>query len=501
MRFATVLSRGSYGINAPPINIEVHLSNGLPKFLIVGMPETAVRESKERVRSAIINSHLQFPIQHITVNLAPADIPKEGSRFDLPIALGILAASEQLPPGSLANYEFAGELALSGELRPIKGMLAFALAAKKEKATLVIPQANANEASLAEQVTILPAKHLLDIVAHCFKQKPLACYDNTPKMNQPVYPDLRDIQGQTQACRALEIAAAGGHHLLMIGPPGTGKTMLANRFPGLLPPLTNDEALETAILISLDNSGYFPLSEWGIRPFRIPHHTASHIALVGGSSPPRPGEISKSHHGVLFLDELMEFKQASLEALREPLESGTITITRAASAMTFPAKFQLIAAMNPCPCGYLNSFYYECRCTSQQIQRYQNRLSGPLLDRIDLSVTVPQLPIELLKTTRPSESSDTVRQRVIACRQHQYQQRGTLNRELHHPLLINQLTNETTPLFMTRCEKLSMRSKHQVLRVARTIADLDHSETITENHLAEALSYQQPYYLGSAISA
>ncbi len=495
MSLAVVHCRAAVGIDAPLVTVEVHLANGLPSLNIVGLPEAAVKESKDRVRGALLTSQFEFPARRITINLAPADLPKEGGRFDLPIALGILAASGQLPKDALADYEFAGELALSGELRPIRGVLPMALQTRNACRTLVVPQQNGAEAALVENGTVLVATHLLQVCAHLADREklPQARADSIPA--QVEQSDLAEVLGQHHARRALEIAAAGAHSMLMSGPPGTGKTMLASRLPGILPPMNEEEAIESAALASISDSG-FNRSLWKVRPFRSPHHTASAVALVGGGSHPRPGEISLAHHGVLFLDELPEFDRKVLEVLREPLESGRITISRAARQAEFPARFQLVAAMNPCPCGYLGHLNGRCHCTSEQVARYRSRISGPLLDRIDLHIEVPSLPRELLNTNQPApENSEVVRARVNKAREFALSRQGKSNSALgnreverHCQLGINERR-----LLEQAIDRLglSARAYHRLLRVARTIADLQQAEKITVAHLGEAIGYRK----------
>ena len=497
MSLAIVHSRALDGLAAAPVTVEVHLANGLPSFTVVGLADTEVKEARERVRAALQSSGLNFPHnKRITVNLAPADLPKEGGRFDLPMALGLLAADGQLDPARLAGFECAGELSLAGELRPVRGALAMALALRQQGGSreLLLPLGSAAEAALVEGLAVREAGHLLDVVAALQPDAPgLPLAQAQPRPLAPGGPDLADIKGQAGPKRALEIAAAGGHSLLLVGPPGTGKSMLAQRLPGLLPALDDTAALESAALLSL--AGQFELARWGLRPFRAPHHSASSVALVGGGSPPRPGEISLALHGVLFLDELPEFPRAALEALREPLETGRILISRAARQAEFPARFQLIAAMNPCPCGQLGNPLKACRCTPDQVARYQGRLSGPLLDRLDLLVEVPVIPPRDLQDLHPGESSATVAGRVAQARERALARQAGPNALLAAAELPRHAALEPAAqsLLERSAERLgwSARSFHRVQRVARTIADLADAELTGSAHVAEAIQLRR----------
>ncbi|MDQ3205828.1 MAG: YifB family Mg chelatase-like AAA ATPase [Pseudomonadota bacterium] len=494
MNLALVHSRARSGVRAPAVRVEVYLAGGLPRMSIVGLPEAAVREAKDRVRAAIMCAQYEFPARVITVNLAPADLPKDGGRFDLPIAIGILAASGQIPLESLAEYEFLGELGLTGELRAVDGVLPAALAAADAGHKLIVPVGNGAEAALASRVEAFTARTLLEVCAMLAGRRKLPEAQAVPT-SRGYGPDMRDVRGQVHARRALEIAAAGNHHLLLMGPPGCGKTLLASRLAGLLPEATEEEALESAAIASVSGRGLDP-ARWRERPFRSPHHTASAVALVGGGAEPRPGEVSLAHRGVLFLDELPEWERRALEVLREPLESGVVTVSRAARSAEFPARFQLVAAMNPCPCGWAGDPSGRCRCGGDAIRRYRARISGPLLDRIDLHVDVPRLPPSALRPGAPEgEASADIRARVVRARAVQLARSGAPNAQASHSDMMAtcRLQGSDQDLLERSVDalQLSARSMHRILRVARTIADLAGAGDIATAHLTEAIGYRR----------
>lgn len=501
MSLAVLKSRALLGMAAPLVTVEVHLANGLPSFNIVGLPETEVKESKDRVRAAILNSQLDFPAKRITVNLAPADLPKASGRFDLAIALGILLASGQLSVKNIDQYEFAGELSLSGGLRPIKGALAMTFGLTQEALSLhrtipvvVLPVENSLEAALVSQSRVWAAHSLLGVCAMLLspeEQKDVVVNDVSVGFASVL--DWSDVRGQFTVKRALEVAAAGGHSVLMVGPPGTGKSMLAARFSSILPPMSESDAMESAAVHS--SAGMFELANWRRRPYRSPHHTASAVALVGGGSVPRPGEISLAHRGVLFMDELPEFDRKVLEVLREPLESGEIHISRAARQTVFPAKFQLVGAMNPCPCGFLGHPTQHCRCSVDSISRYRSRLSGPFLNRIDLQIEVPALSVSDLSGGAKGENSFIVAERVRCAYIVQIERQGVMNAELSARQVELFCTPDVDALTLLNkvMQQLnwSARVYHRILKVARTVADLDGSVAINTTHMAQAVQYRR----------
>lgn len=494
MSLAITYCRAQQGVEAPLVTVEAHLSNGLPCFTIVGLPEATVREAKDRVRSALLNSGFEFPARRITVNLAPADLPKEGGRYDLAIALGILVASEQLKCPDLGRYEFIGELALGGELRAVKGALPVVMAAKYSDRRILLSTGNVAEAAIVDHPELYASGHLLEASQHLAGQSVLAPIPHSLPEIPGSYPDLCDVRGQQMAKRALEVAAAGRHSLLMVGPPGTGKTMLASRLPGILPRLNESQALAVSALKSL-MAVDAPIGDWSLPPFRSPHHSCSGAALVGGGRLPAPGEISLAHHGVLFLDELPEFNRSALEQLREPIESGVVHVSRAARKVEFPSDFQLICAMNPCPCGRLGDPGGHCRCSEDQVNKYRSKVSGPLLDRIDIHVEVPAVPREyLVQGGQRPEPSTAVRKRVIVARERQHLRGGYLNHALSGGRLeaICKLDKDCQNLLLSAMDRLglSARAYHRIIRVARTIADLDDAVEISVGHISEAIQYR-----------
>ncbi len=500
LSLAIVRSRALSGMDAPEVVVEVHLSGGLPNFNIVGLAETEVKESRDRVRAAILNARFELPARRITVNLAPADLPKESGRFDLPIAIGILVASGQLAADRIDAFEFAGELSLSGALRPIHGALAMTHALAREarrtgatRRGFILPRESAVEAALCDEALVYPADDLLAVCAHLAGQDELPRQRSMPAPRVAPLRDFADVKGQAGAKRALEVAAAGGHSVLMVGPPGTGKSMFAARFAGLLPAMTTAEALESAAIASL--AGRFHVDAWRVRPYRAPHHTASGVALVGGGGVPRPGEISLAHHGVLFLDELPEFDRRVLEVLREPLESGHITISRAARQADFPARFQLIAAMNPCPCGYLGHPTRACRCSVDAVKRYRDRISGPLLDRIDLQIEVPAIDEREIAAAAVGDTSEVIAARVARARDRQLARQGAANAFLEPGAIDERCRPDDAgaALLRTAMTRLgwSARAYHRVLKIARTIADLEAHDEVHAHHVAEAIGYRR----------
>jgi magnesium chelatase family protein len=496
MALTQLLTRAQQGIDAPPVSVEVHIANGLPAFSIVGLPEAAVRESRDRVRSAIVNSGFEFPARRITVNLAPADLPKEGGRYDLAIALGILASSKQLATTHLHEYEYFGELALSGELRGVDGLIPALVQAREGGLKVILANDNEAEAGFIDGLETQLAGSLAEICRYFNGGDALATGSHRPQANPADYAvDLAEVIGQAQAKRALEVAAAGNHHLLFMGPPGTGKSMLAHRLTTLLPEMNEHEALESLSIHSISNSGAIDYQRWRLRPFRAPHHTVSGVALVGGGSQPRPGEISLAHNGVLFLDELTEFERKTLEVLREPLETGVVHISRAARQASYPAAFQLVAAMNPCPGGCES--IQACQCSPEQLTRYRNRLSAPFLDRIDIQIELPRLNKNELtqSSARQAEGSATVRQRVVAARRRQIQRQGCLNSQLSNLQLEKYcgLDDSSRTLLSQAIDKLrlSARSYHRLLKLSRSIADLGGLEEITPTCISEAIGYRR----------
>lgn len=492
MQLSVIKTRALVGIDAPLVRVETHLSFGLPAFNIVGMPETTVRESKDRVRSAIINSHFDFPDGKITINLAPADLPKEGGRFDLAIALGILTASGQVRSNYVSQFECVGELGLDGVVHPVPGVLAAAKVCADTDTRLMVSSACSAHAAQVNDCFVVGVANLVEAAVAIKGKNNKRAVSHASSFQSPMETDLSDVRGQAEAKRALEIAAAGGHHIFLYGPPGTGKTLLASRLPGLLPTLTPREELEVRLVRDLIGTSHGPVA----RPFRAPHHSASSVALVGGGVKPKPGEITMAHRGVLFLDEMAEFPRATLDMLREPLESGHVRINRAKASVTYPAEFQLVAAANPCPCGYLGDPERKCRCSMDQIDRYHARLSGPLLDRIDLFCRVERLSADLLLGDKEkSETSAEVAVRIIDAQNRALNRQDCLNANASGDELVRPSSchSDATNLLSRAAEKMNLsgRAVHRALRVARTIADLADEPQIQRAHMIEAIDYRQ----------